>query len=323
MTIKTFLVLGRLSNLPSIWTNIVAATLVAQASITELNAKLIINTQTVLTGADKLSTSAPLNQSGLIWFCVILCLSLMYIGGMFLNDAFDVQWDKKNKHSRPIVKGDISTATVSVIGSLLVGLPVLMLAYLYFYLHLDSSLSLDNSYGMLYILSLALSIVLYNVFHKKYKHCSLLMGACRAGVYLQAALLLSDINLHLVLAAIAILLYITGLTYLAQTEHHNKLSSYWPLFFLLASLLLVCYLGYNSIYFWIFLSGFIVWIGSKIRLYLFNQTMNVKACIGALLAAIPLLDGLLLASINAVFPSLVCVLFFLIILKLHKKISAT
>ena len=84
-----------------------------------------------------------------------------------------------------------------------------------------------------------------------------------------------------------------------------------------------CFAGYDSFFFWLFVCGFVAWVGSRVSLYLYSEKPNVKACIGGLLAAIPLLDGLMLASVQAIIPSLGCVLVFLIIPHLHKRISGT
>ena len=60
----TLLRLGRVSNLPTVWTNVIAATAIA--------------------GVDPLS-----GRSGSVLLAVLLAMTLFYVGGMFLNDAFD------------------------------------------------------------------------------------------------------------------------------------------------------------------------------------------------------------------------------------------
>src|SRR5438552_468570 len=68
--IRTLLVLGRVSNLPTVWSNCLAAWLLA--------------------------------GGGLSRRLGILCAaaSLLYTGGMFLNDAFDVEFDRKYRTER-------------------------------------------------------------------------------------------------------------------------------------------------------------------------------------------------------------------------------
>src|SRR3954453_15871774 len=74
--------LGRVSNLPTVWTNVLAAT--------------------VLAGADPVSASALLAG---------VAMTLFYVGGMYLNDAFDREIDRRERPSRPIPSGVVSAKT--------------------------------------------------------------------------------------------------------------------------------------------------------------------------------------------------------------------
>ena len=84
---------------------------------------------------------------------------------------------------------------------------------------------------------------------------------------------------------------------------------------------------FSTVYFYHFLAGFIGWISNRIYpLVLFKTNSappNIKKCIGGLLAAIPLIDGMMLASIHAIMPSLLCLLTFLVIPRLHRWVSGT
>lgn len=82
---RALLVLARVSNLPTVWSNCLAAWLLAG-------------------GTDW-------RQFGL------LCLgaALLYTGGMFLNDAVDQDFDRKYRPERPIVSGQISARVVWVL----------------------------------------------------------------------------------------------------------------------------------------------------------------------------------------------------------------
>ncbi len=79
MNIKPYLELCRVSNLPTVWTNVLAAV--------------------VLTGLD---FSLPL------FVLLALSMSLFYSGGMCLNDINDLAYDRQKKSSRPIASGKIS-----------------------------------------------------------------------------------------------------------------------------------------------------------------------------------------------------------------------
>ena len=83
---RAYLLLARISNLPTVWTNVLAAY--------------------VMAGAPR--ESLPIAS---------IAASLFYIAGMFLNDAFDAPFDAKARPDRPIPNGDVSRSEVFVIGS--------------------------------------------------------------------------------------------------------------------------------------------------------------------------------------------------------------
>jgi len=88
----TLLRLGRVSNLPTVWTN-------------------------VLVGAV---------LSGGVWRgwqlgLVLVAMSLFYVGGMYLNDYFDRAIDARERPERPIPSGHIAARAVAAIGFGLVG----------------------------------------------------------------------------------------------------------------------------------------------------------------------------------------------------------
>jgi 4-hydroxybenzoate polyprenyltransferase len=90
LALETLLKLGRVSNLPTVWTNVL--------------------TGTVLGGG-----SAWSGRTGI----VTLALSLFYIGGMFLNDYCDRHVDARERPRRPIPAGEISERMVAAIASAL------------------------------------------------------------------------------------------------------------------------------------------------------------------------------------------------------------
>lgn len=87
MRLRTALRLGRVSNLPTVWTNTLAAA--------------------VLVGA---------RDFGLQFALMLLAFSLFYTGGMFLNDAFDAAVDARERPERPIPSGEITRREVFAYG---------------------------------------------------------------------------------------------------------------------------------------------------------------------------------------------------------------
>jgi 4-hydroxybenzoate polyprenyltransferase len=99
LSLSTLLTLGRVSNLPTVWTNVVAGTVLAGGAW----------------------------QSGRV-VVVLLAASLFYLGGMYLNDYFDRAIDARERPGRPIPAGDVSAGVVAAIGSglLAAGVAVLL-----------------------------------------------------------------------------------------------------------------------------------------------------------------------------------------------------
>ena len=98
MKFRTALALGRVSNLPTVWTNTLAGALLAGA------------------------------RPGPEFALVVLAFSLFYTGGMFLNDAFDSPWDARERPERPIPSGAAGAREVFLWGFGLLAAGVLVLA---------------------------------------------------------------------------------------------------------------------------------------------------------------------------------------------------
>src|SRR5436853_3024192 len=96
---QTLLRLGRVSNLPTVWTNVIAAATISNAAADIADVAL-----------------------------VGLAMTAFYVGGMYLNDFFDREIDARERPGRPIHAGDIGAATVSAIGFALLAAGVAFLA---------------------------------------------------------------------------------------------------------------------------------------------------------------------------------------------------
>lgn len=95
--LRTILVLGRVSNLPTVWTNVIAGWF--------------------LSGGEW--------SPELGW--IIAGISLFYVAGMTLNDAADAHWDEVHAPERPIPSGAISRTAVLVLGIVQFGLGIAIL----------------------------------------------------------------------------------------------------------------------------------------------------------------------------------------------------
>jgi len=98
---ETLLKLGRVSNLPTVWTNVLAGTLLANGA-----------------------------WAGWRNATVLVAMTLFYIGGMYLNDYFDRAIDARERPQRPIPAGEISANAVAALGFVMLGLGVVLMSAL-------------------------------------------------------------------------------------------------------------------------------------------------------------------------------------------------
>jgi 4-hydroxybenzoate polyprenyltransferase len=168
------LVLGRISNLPTVWSNCLAAWL--------------------------------LNGGGNWLAFVVLCVgaTLLYVGGMFLNDAFDREFDARVRSDRPIPSGDVTARETFAIGWALLaaGLALVWLR--------------GNLLALLWAILLAGAIVFYNYRHKHNPFGPMVMGVCRGLVYCVAAAASAALTPAVVAAAAVLTVYVVALTWTAK-----------------------------------------------------------------------------------------------------------
>jgi 4-hydroxybenzoate polyprenyltransferase len=150
---RVALELGRVSNLPTVWTNVLAGCVLAGA----------------WPGAAGLAALAT-------------AFSLFYVGGMYLNDAFDRHWDASHRPERPIPSGRAGAMPVFAIGF------VLLAAGLAGVVAVARRGSEPPWTTLVAGVALAALIVLYDAWHKGNALAPVLMGLCRAGVYVTAGL---------------------------------------------------------------------------------------------------------------------------------------
>jgi 4-hydroxybenzoate polyprenyltransferase len=185
--LRTLLVLGRVSNLPTVWSNCLAGWLLGGGGSGETLIQLTI-------GA-----------------------SFLYLGGMFLNDAFDVRFDRQFRRNRPIPSGHISEHAVWQFGFGFLGGGATMLI-------------LIGPIAAGLALGLVAAILLYDAVHKAVSFSPLLMAACRFLLFLLAAASGKDgIGGLAIWTAVALTGWIVGLSYVARRESLNSPLSAWPL----------------------------------------------------------------------------------------------
>jgi 4-hydroxybenzoate polyprenyltransferase len=187
---STLLRLGRISNLPTVWTNVIAGSVIAG--------------------------DARPDQLALI----ALAMTAFYIGGMYLNDFFDRAADARDRPGRPIDAGEITAGAVSSIGFGLLAAGVLLM------MPLGSAAAACGA-------GLAASIVLYDVWHKGNPLSPIVMGLCRALVYIGACVAVTGgLSTAALIGALALAFHVAGITYAAKQESLNRVGNLWPLLML-------------------------------------------------------------------------------------------
>lgn len=278
---KTALKLGRVSNLPTVWSNVIAAF--------------------------ALTAGAPLR----VVLTTAVAMSLLYLGGMFLNDAFDREIDASERANRPIPSGEASVNTVFAFGLVALAAGVSLLA-------------VQSARAGLVGLVLAAAIVLYDWHHKGNPLSPLLMGLCRALVYAgAAAALVKPFWVPVLLGGAALFLYVTGLTLAAKQERLDRVSNLWP-FLLVAAPLLFALPALTASWLVVLPAGLL--LGACLYALTLLRRRNagdVGRAVGLLIAGIALVDALAASTVGATQAMIVCFALFALTLLLQRFIPGT
>lgn len=266
--------LGRVSNLPTVWSNCLAGWWLGGAG-----------------NVDKL----PYLLAG---------ATSMYTGGMFLNDAFDVEFDGQYRKERPIPSRAIGLKAVWVWGVAWLGVGICCLAWT------------GATAGMLG-LALAGCIVLYDAVHKRVSFAPALMGLCRFVLYLVAAsAAINGVNQRVISCAVALFAYIVGLSYVARRESMPGPLRHWPIFLVAMPILvaLIINRGYRVESPCLVSAIFLAWTVKSLRYSLWSEEPNIGKTVSGLLAGIVLVDMLAAANGPREFGAIFVGLFLLALL---------
>ena len=279
-----YLRLGRVSNLPTVWTNVAAGIVLAGASPG-------VTTYTWLAAA----------------------LSLFYVGGMFLNDAFDRAIDAHERPDRPIASGAISPSEVFAIGYGLLAAGVALVAW-----------QAPRPAPITAAVALGATIVLYDRWHKGNPLSPILMGACRSLVYVTAALAVArHLALPVIVGAICLFAYLIGLTYAAKQERPASLQSVWPLAFLVVPLVHQRAAVFDGLVAACVYLTLLVAVLAAVVLLRGTAPDRFPRAVAALIAAISLVDALAIARAGAPATALVATLGWPATLALQRYVRGT
>lgn len=253
---RLWLRLGRVSNLPTVWTNGLAGWVLSGAAL----------------------------DSASLWL-LLMALSLFYVGGMYLNDAFDAVIDARERADRPIPQGEVTRTTVFVLGAIMLGLGAVLVFVQ----------SLPAGFGGL---ALASVIVLYNRVHKRTAWGPVIMGGCRLLTYFTAALGANGITWPVLLGAFGLFCHVVGLTYAARQEAYNRVGNAWPLAVMVVPVLVMAFMATGGLAFAL-LVGYVLWGGWALSLFFRRRPGDVPRGVVSLIAGIALYDAVLITAAGA------------------------
>jgi 4-hydroxybenzoate polyprenyltransferase len=295
MTLRDALVLGRVSNLPTVWTNTLVGLVLAGGAAGDIRI-------------------LPL----------LLALSLFYLGGMYLNDAFDAGLDAVERPERPIPSGRIGRGSVFALGFAMLGGGLALLLWL--------GLGIAGGTGYWPAaagLALAAAILFYDWHHKNNPLSPLVMGLCRVLVYVTAGLSVAvPLPAALWLGAGALLCYLIGLTYIAKQENLTRVANLWPLGFLAAPVaygaVLIAGQPWTALP-WLALPwlALIAWMARALWFLRRRGPGDIPRAVTSLLAGICLLDAVLIAGAGAPGLAFLAVLAFPITVVFQRYVPAT
>jgi 4-hydroxybenzoate polyprenyltransferase len=175
---RAYLLLARVSNLPTVWTNVIAGAALAGAA---MDARLAIG--------------------------VALAVSCWYSAGMWMNDACDASIDAVQRSDRPIPNGDVTRREVWIGAGILTAAGIAILI---------ATGANRGAWGWVALLIAA--IAYYNVRHKADPFGPAAMGLCRGLIYVISASALGRAGaLPVWLGALVLIIYVLSLTWVGKT----------------------------------------------------------------------------------------------------------
>jgi 4-hydroxybenzoate polyprenyltransferase len=220
-------------------------------------------------------------------FILLTGISLLYVGGMILNDVFDYEWDCKNRPERPLPSGLISRSKAKWVGTIILLLGLALSAF---------------SAGRFFKLTFLLTIFIlwYDIAHKGNPLAPVVMGACRAllpmiGFMVATCHGIYELPSTVYVYAAVLGIYTYALTWVAKYEVTPHRNSYLieRLLFLIPLPLIV----YGSFTYWSLgaLIFYVLWIVFSNHRH--PAPAGISARVADRIAAFSLLDAIMSGTI--------------------------
>ena len=203
ITFADWMSMARGANLPTVWTNVIAAWAI------NAGAGPSLRWMPGWTDMDFFDLGT------LVW--LLLGSSLIYAGGCFLNDACDHQFDGEHRPERPIPRGALSVAQAWALGLFQLGVGACILIK-----------GADCSWK--WTVALLFCILAYDWVHKKTAWGIVLMGGCRTLLWITAGTAAAGMSPAplLYLWAVAVGAYVVGISWYARTESKSSANDDTP-----------------------------------------------------------------------------------------------
>lgn len=187
MNLRALLELMRVSNLPTVWSNVTLGAMTGMAvgrsdgSFTDM-----YRVTSEMSGHGLVS----LVNAVLIALAFALPISVFYCAGMVLNDYWDRQIDANERPSRPIPSGRISPGTALALTCVLFAVGVLYLLPIQFAAMRNPDAGTPHGLASMLATALLIAAILsYNRIHSRTAKSVFLMALCRVLAVLVVALL--------------------------------------------------------------------------------------------------------------------------------------
>jgi 4-hydroxybenzoate polyprenyltransferase/sugar phosphate isomerase/epimerase len=185
-----YLSIGRVSNLPAVWTNCLAG----------------------------ISLAGGRFDSSLTW--LLVAFSLLYLAGTCLNDAFDAEFDRRHHPGRPIPAGDISTSRAYTFGFVMLGAGIWLIG----------SRTQYSAQPLVCSIVLAALILYFDYRHQKDSWSPFVLTLCRVMIYITSAAVVGTAwSSEVAIGALSLAGYLVGLTYIAKQKSLDEVRNLWPL----------------------------------------------------------------------------------------------
>lgn len=299
--LRAWLELMRISNLPTVWSNVLvgfAVGLSAAPEATPVTAEW--------TARDWLTAAG-----------IATAMSMMYVAGMILNDVADADLDGEQRPGRPIPSGRVSrrAAMIAAIALFAVALPLIWLVH---------------PQGLPSAWLLLAAIALYDLIHKKLAISVVFMGLCRFLVVCVAAADASTEQFTTIALPLATILalYTIVITLIARGEHEQRMDQRkWLVPAMLIVVLAAPWLlpGLRDVPSAFNLAAAVLllgWLGAA-TFYVFATPPRTIAAVLTLLSGMALVDAYFLSLLNSPIAAIVAVVCFVVTAWGHRRILGT